>query len=156
MAAKRRGRPRAGQGQNRQGLPEWVAGYIGIPFKSYGRDHGGCDCWGLLRLVLAEQFDTRIPAFHGMTWRQGDDRRALAEYMDARLDVWTPVEPGQEQPGDGVLMRLMGHPIHCGIVVARGWMLHVEGGADAAAEPYTDMRWNRRVLGFYRYKGNSQ
>ena len=137
-------------------LSDWVAGYIGIPFRPHGRDRDGCDCWGLLRLVLAEQFDTQIPAFHGMTWQPGDDRRALAAFMDEHRDIWSEVPAGQEQPGDGVLMRLMGHPIHCGIVVAPGWMLHVEGGADAAAEPYTDIRWNRRVLGFYRYKGQAQ
>ena len=107
-------------------------------------------------MVLAEQFGIRIPAHHGVTWEDGGDRRALAEYMDARFDVWTPVESGQEQPGDGLLMRIMGHPIHCGIVVAKGWMLHVEGGADTAVEPYTDIRWSKRVLGFYRYKGQAQ
>jgi cell wall-associated NlpC family hydrolase len=137
-------------------LPDWVAGYIGIPFRPHGRNHDGCDCWGLLRLVLAERFDTQIPAFHGMTWQPGDDRRALAEYMDAHLDVWIPVVSGQERPGDGVLLRVLGHPIHVGVVIISGWMLHVEGGADAAVEPYIDIRWNRRVLGFYRYKGIPQ
>ncbi len=135
-------------------MPEWVAGYIGIPFRSHGRDRDGSDCWGLLRLVLADQFGIRIPSYDGVTWHDGDDRRALAEFMAEHKADWTPVAGGDERPGDAVLLRMMGHPIHVGIVVASGWMLHVEQGADSCIEPYLDeLRWKKRIIGYYRYAG---
>jgi len=34
----------------------WASTYVGIPYRFAGRDRAGCDCWGLVRLVLAERF----------------------------------------------------------------------------------------------------
>ena len=63
-----------------------------------------------------------------------------------------PVRIGDEHPGDGVLLRVMGRPIHVGVVVARGWMLHIEKNCDSLIERYAGgSRWERRVLGFYRH-----
>jgi cell wall-associated NlpC family hydrolase len=42
---------------------------IGLLFREHGRD--GADCWGLVRLVLAEQFDINLPAnVAGYAWTE--------------------------------------------------------------------------------------
>lgn len=36
--------------------PFWTAHYLGLPYKKLGRDRAGLDDWGMLRLVMIEQF----------------------------------------------------------------------------------------------------
>ncbi len=133
--------------------PPWTADYVGLPFKAGGRDRTGLDCYGLFALVLREQFGKEIPAYDGFGFNQGCDRAALAAFIEAHREDWTEVPPGEERPGDGILLRLLGHPIHVGVVIGKGWMLHVEDGIDACLERYDGPRWSRRVMGCYRHGG---
>ncbi|MCW5698290.1 MAG: C40 family peptidase [Rhodospirillales bacterium] len=135
-----------------QTIPDWTADYVGLPFKAGGRDRCGLDCWGLLVTVLREQFGNVIPAYDGISFEEGCDRAALATFMETHKTDWIDVPTGQEQPGDGILLRMMGHPIHVAVVVANGWMLHIEEGIDACLERYDGAKWRKRVMGFYRYQ----
>jgi cell wall-associated NlpC family hydrolase len=133
-------------------LPAWTVDYVGLPFKEGGRDRQGLDCYGLLRLVINERFAGAVPEYEGIAYRAGADKDLLAAVMDERVRLWMPVRVGDEQPGDGILLRVMGRPIHVGVVVAKGWMLHVEKDCDSVLERFTaGSRWERRVLGFYRH-----
>ena len=134
------------------GLPAWTADYVGLPFKEGGRDRQGLDCYGLLRLVINDRFAGAVPEYEGIAYRDGADKDLLVALMDERVRLWTPIRVGEEQPGDGILLRVMGRPIHVGVVVAKGWMLHVEKDCDSLLERFTaGSRWERRVLGFYRH-----
>ena len=133
-------------------LPDWVSAYVGLPFKEGGRHREGLDCYGLLRLVINERFEGGVPEYEGISYRPGEDRGLLAALMDERIRLWRPIAIGEEQPGDGVLLRVMGRPIHVGVVVAAGFMLHIEKNSDSVLERFTaGSRWGRRVLGFYRH-----
>jgi len=133
-------------------LPDWVNAYVGLPFKVHGRDRDGIDCWGLVRLVLADQFGRRLPSYAG-GYASVEDAKDIGRLIRGEMGPWHPVPPGAERPGDVVLMRLMNQPMHVGVVVAAGWMLHIEDGIDACLEPYDGARWRRRVLGRYRHGG---
>ncbi len=41
-------------------VPIWAGRYIGLPFAEHGRDRGGIDCWGLVRLTLLETVWTAL------------------------------------------------------------------------------------------------
>ena len=137
-------------------IPQWVNEYIGLTFKEHGRDREGVDCWGLVRLVLADQFGRYLPSYaegYGST----EDAKDIGRLVRGEMAPWCQLEIGEERPGDVVLMRMMNQPMHVGVVVAGqsdgSWMLHIEDGIDACLETYDGAKWRRRVLGIYRYDG---
>ena len=133
-------------------IPAWVAEYVGLPFADHGRTREGCDCWGLVRLVLAERFGLDLPAY-AEGYATTADREAVARLVEGGKGPWQEITPGQERCGDVLLLRVMGLPCHVGLVVAPGWMLHALKGVDAALGRYGAMVWRRRVLGHYRHEG---
>lgn len=54
--------------------------------------------------------------------------------------------------GDVIVLRLLGHPMHVGVVLGDRQMLHIEEGIDSAIESYAGPRWQHRVFGFFRYR----
>lgn len=121
--------------------------YIGLPFKDHGRDRDGVDCWGLVRLVLMEQYDIHLGDY---VYRDTRDQVAIPAAFSTGAVGWQQVEHGQA--GDVVLMRVGGRPMHVGLVVEAGLMLHVESGDKGAViESYTGPKWGSRIEGIYRY-----
>lgn len=134
-------------------IPEWANEYVGLPWASKGRDRSGCDCWGLLRLVLDERFGLAgLPLLDEHEYRDDGDHAALARSMTGFRDLhFLPVAMGQERTGDAIMVRMRGLPFHVGVVVAPGWMLHIEEGKDACLECYLRTAWKRRIEGVYRH-----
>jgi len=123
--------------------------YIGIPYKERGRTQEGCDCYGLFRLVY-QSFGVDLPA-HDDGYLSVADQREILILLDAGLPDWHPVEPGDERPTDGILLRLAGRPYHVGVVVGNGRMIHTMDKAGACIEYYRSVAYNRRVIGFFRH-----
>lgn len=149
-------------------LPAWAAGYIGLLYKDRGRTRDGLDCWGLLCLVKFEREGIVLPPFDGLGFRDfgPDDKplaraRALAAYQTEHMRGWMPLPVKADdratwpllREGDAIHLTTMGAPIHCGVVVAPPWFLHVEEGIDSCVEDWTAIRTARRVAGFYRWEG---
>lgn len=124
----------------------WWNDYVGLPYKSHGRDRQGLDCWGLVRLVHSEVFDTKLPSFVD-TYE--DNRESIEESIAQRKEGWKKVDVPQS--GDVVLFRVMGHLSHVGIVTQPGYFLHVTEGKNATIERLDSVEWSKRVEGIYRY-----
>lgn len=137
-------------------MPPWTAQYIGLPFEPRGRGPSAYDCYGLVRLVMAEQFGIDLPSYAGSY--DGTGREHVAE-LGRLVDATRPlldldeIPAGAERLGDAILLRALGQPSHIGLVIEPGLMLHTEAGTDSALADYTAMNWSRRVLGFYRHRG---
>ena len=132
-------------------IPYWAGHYIGLPFAEHGRDAHGLDCWGLYRLVLAEQFGVALPSYRNAyaSTRQG---RTLSCLIESESRDWRAIEPGREKLGDAVILRLMGHPMHVGLVLGDRHMLHIEDKIDSCIEHYGGPRWKNRVAAFFRHQ----
>lgn len=129
----------------------WVAEYVGLPYKPLGRDRTGVDCWGLLALIWRERFGRELPDYEALRWSAGADPRQVGSGAREYASQFVHVAPGQERLGDGVLLRMRGHPLHVGLVLEPGWMLHTHEAANSCIESYTTSLWKHRVIGLYRY-----
>jgi cell wall-associated NlpC family hydrolase len=123
-----------------------VSQYIGMPFKPLGREPGGCDCWGLARMIYHDLFNIKVPS---LTYAEEFDPVELFDLMDKESAKWVPVELGRERPGDVLLLKAL-NP-HVGVVVSRGVMIHIQKSTSACIDKYTATRWNKRILGIYRH-----
>jgi cell wall-associated NlpC family hydrolase len=120
-------------------LPAWVSRYIGLPFEA-------CDCWELIRLIYAEQFQIRLPPAPG-----GSCPRFGWELWDAEAWRWLEIPPGAEQLGDILAFCDPRRGWHAGLVLQPGEMLHTEPLINAIRTRYDRPCWRHRLAGCYRY-----
>jgi cell wall-associated NlpC family hydrolase len=128
---------------------EWVKKYIGIPFVSNGRTLDGCDCYGLVRLVLYNEYGINLPEL------SNDYNNALNLAETAKLFAEKrPVLAAEKLPGPReravVVITEHGRPAHLGIAAGGGYILHtgVKTGAVCQRETHPGLRG--RVEGYYR------
>ena len=147
-----------------EGVPAWVGGYVGIPWKLHGRDRDGVDCWGLVRLVLMERAGIELPAYEtGYATAGRDEADALDGMFAAGLDEMaalyvevahrgaaTACPLGRERELDVLLLRTFGRRMHIGVVVGGRRMLHIQKGIDACHEAYDGLEWRGRIEAVYR------
>ena len=129
--------------------------YLGIPFEDGGRDRCGCDCWGLVRLVLYEKHGVTVPAY-------GDigvaDLLHIARTMQQAVATgpWAEVKRDQLQAGDVVVLKNILKPVqfpcHVGIMIDGNKMLHTEFAAGAHIVLVDDKTVKDRIICYRRHK----
>ncbi|MCM0018435.1 MAG: NlpC/P60 family protein [Tagaea sp.] len=137
-------------------IPAWVADYQAIPFVESGRTRAGADCYGLVLLVLREQFGVDIPADPVGAWRLNAgraERVALAARVARARESWQELRRDEAGPGAVLLLRHWGRPLHVGLVLNDRAFLHSEPGAGPHVASYVEGVWSGdRVLGFYAWR----
>ena len=126
----------------------WMEKYVGLPFKDFGRDFGGVDCWGLVRLVLARECGIDLPSYGEISAR--DLMRVTATIKhDSSGEPWREVNRSELKAFDVALLR--GRPMHVGIMMTPKLLLHVEEATAAVLVPLTHSSVAGRLLGFRRH-----
>lgn len=127
--------------------------YITVPFVDKGRDISGWDCWGLVVYIMRNHYNVCVPdnpdAYSSTTEREKIAKLFIESRDNAGL--WTQIEPGYEREGDVILMRIMSHPCHVGMVINKGIMIHAESKINTVVESYNNPQWISRIVGFYRH-----
>jgi len=109
--------------------------YTNIPWECGKRSRKSADCWGLVLMVLEEQFNIIVNHMRDVAIT---DVEQVSDVMDksAGLAGWTPVET--PIAGDVVMMFVDNNgatrPEHVGIMVSDGYVLHSfsrDGGLSA-------------------------
>jgi len=124
--------------------------YIGIEFKSCGRDRSGLDCWGLLCLIYKERLGISLPSYID-EYTDAYSYRKISDAVNTHLPEWIPIKAGSEKVFDVVIFKLRGLPIHLGMVIKPGQMIHVFSRLNTCIERYNSPLWAKRIRGIYRY-----
>ena len=132
-------------------FPEWVGAYVGLPFEEHGRGPA-FDCWGLVRQVLADQYKIAMPDYSG-TYVTTNDRDSIPREITKAAATWDKVESAQE--GDVIIISVAGKPMHCGLVLRPGYMLHCRDNVGSCVENYDRPQWSSRIEGIYRYRSGN-
>jgi cell wall-associated NlpC family hydrolase len=127
-----------------------VKNYIGIPFAEHGRDRGGCDCWGLVRLVQAERFGRRLPDLSQGYASSRDAANIASLYEMERLRWEALAAEASPEAGDVIVLRIAGAVRHVGLVAAPGTMLHILKNINSCLERYDRPLWKNRIEAVYR------
>lgn len=140
----------------------WTDAYLSIPFVDRGLTRAGCDCYGLCRLILQEQFKCELPDYAAIG--EGDTPAKVRGIRRAQqTEPWRNVPSGLEGTFDLVLMRgqfrsegrLHSRPIHMGLVVEPGRLIHTEEGSGVTIVEYRKhVAIRSRIDSFWRREGN--
>lgn len=130
---------------------DW-AKYIGIPFRDHGRDFSGCDCYGLVRLALQEEFGVVLPALY-----DGYDDALNHEEVGAAIAHWRPLLLAQRlrDPEEAAVAVIVTHgwPSHVGLCIDNRLILHTRSSITGSVMHRVDDPFFRgRIEGFYRVR----
>ena len=125
-----------------------VGDYIGIPYQDKGRSRQGLDCYGLLQLWMSEQRGVELPDYLEV-YTSASDRDSVAGAIEEHKVGWTPVQ--NPKFGDALLFRILGQPMHVGIMLEGDDFLHAFQNCNTCIERLTDLSWSRRLVGAYRW-----
>lgn len=138
-------------------VPAWAAAYVGIAYRDRGLDLQGCNCWGLVRLVLAQQCGVELPTYVDHI---ANPAKAMVEAIK-QSSPWLVVV---DKPKSFDVVHMTSYPIvngrrirtegHCGIMISPERVLHVweESPPYSVHVSIDHHRIKPRILGFYRHE----
>ena len=132
-------------------LIEFSRKALTVPFVKHGRSWDGWDCWGMVNVAYRELRGVELPSFAGDYPDAGDTRegRACVEgLIRANMGDWRKVSA--PEPGDVVLLKIGGRPIHVGLMVGQRAFLHTEKKIGTVIERTDGAMWRDRIDGVYR------
>lgn len=133
----------------------WAADYLRIPFRDKGRTRAGCDCWGLVRLVYAEQLGRDLPEFEGVL---PDDADAVPAAIASQKSIWHEVSFDERREFDVVVMKArlvvdgkaLSPEMHVGVVTPDLKILHTQLPFGVACVPADHPTVVNRIAGVWR------
>lgn len=99
-------------------MKHWSTDYLGIPWKTGGRERDGLDCWGLARLVYADQLGIPMTE-HANTLADHPEVIAQVERVElAQTRAWREIDKSEAEDLDGIAFGRPGKGFsHVGIYV---------------------------------------
>ncbi|MCL2174971.1 MAG: NlpC/P60 family protein [Treponema sp.] len=127
----------------------WVKKYIGIPFLSNGRTLKGCDCYGLIRLVLRNEYGIELPELSN-DYSSALNVEETAMLFAEHRPVIAAEKIDKSEEKALVVITERGFSAHVGIAAGGGFVLHtgMKTGSVCQRESHPGLR--NRIEGYYR------
>jgi len=123
-----------------------VKKYIGIPYKTHGRNLKGVDCWGLIVLLYDAELNIKLPSFVEEYKSVKDD--SLKDLVETEKNKWNKIDELNEY--NVVLFRA--EPYHIGLLIDdKGNMIHSAHGKDSCIENIFNTNWKNKIEGIFEY-----
>ncbi|WP_425099129.1 NlpC/P60 family protein [Tropicibacter sp. S64] len=133
-------------------MTDWTK-YVGIPQRDHGRDRSGVDCWGLFRLVYAEELGIVLPGYDGdYACAQEGQENAAVIAGGLVTGPWRRVLTAETF--DLVVFLRGRHACHVACAVDANHILHTIG-SDSSVIDRLDSRWKARLAGIYRHEART-
>ncbi len=131
-------------------MTHWSAGYVGIPWVARGRDEGGLDCYGLVRLVYADRCGVLLPDYGGYVTAR--ERREIDALIGGAIGIgdWLQVDRRAARTLDVAVFATGGLATHLGVMIDARRMLHVAERRDAEISRIDAGQWAQRLVGIFR------
>lgn len=121
---------------------DWVNDYIGIPFKTNGRDRDGMDCYGLITAVFKDQQGVDLPDWHVADDTTYTVMKTIDKGLHIELDAKRAHEVDEPEDMDILVLSRMGVAYHVGIYIAGGVLHTVYNGSGSCFEQYNNFEKN--------------
>jgi len=129
-------------------IRDFIARAKKAPFLDKGRDWSGWDCGGLVLLAYRECYGIELP---DLEQASALDAARAEQVFNFFRRAWVEISLGKERPGDVAQFRRGRWESHVGLVIARGYLLHVEPGLNTCTEPFSRGQLRQRLVGIYRH-----
>lgn len=114
---------------------QWAHRYLGIPFRSGGRDVSGIDCWGIVCLVYKEELGIDLPKMEGLAGTKlgGSTDAIVAAVPEVSMD-FAQLLSGEPDEFDLLFFYNPPHLFHVAIVCKpNDFVLHATWGMPVCA-----------------------
>lgn len=112
-----------------------------------GRTFKGADCYGIAYLYAKEN-GISLPEYPEKLCGSSNE---IKSSISEELENFYKITPGKERALDLILFKILGEPVHIGIVVSPGIMLHsFQGNGFSSVESYRSILWVNRIDSIWR------
>jgi len=101
-------------------------------------------------MVMDRVFGKRIPKLDGSYESVEELKGVHQAYVDNKTQ-FDDINYDDRAPGDLMVFRIRGMPVHVGVVLTQNHMIHTLPGHNSAMERYDSVQWARRIEGVYRW-----
>lgn len=131
-------------------MNHWALNYIGLPYRSGGRDREGVDCWGLLRLIYGERKGIVLPELPGID--ASSVLEISREILDGQQGNWFEVRTPADMDAVAMSMRDVLHHVGVWTTADGGRVIHSWKGASVVADTIRNLKWRGiRTIRFFKY-----
>ena len=102
-------------------------------------------------LIYREIFNIDLPSYDEQYQTAENFNNDVSDLLTSESENWEKINLGDEGHGDLILLRINGLPWHVSVVLDKNYMLNINRETASCIERYNSKKWERRILGFYRY-----